>query len=54
MKDEEDLAGHTRSLGTKLDFTSKSDATSFCVQKWLDAGAICLGKTNMHEMGMGE
>lgn len=35
-----------------MDFRSSTDATSFCVQKWLDAGAICLGKTLMHEMGM--
>lgn len=52
VKDEEDLAGYTKSLGSKLDFTNKDDVTSFCVQQWLDAGAICVGKTTMHELGM--
>ena len=52
VKDEEDLTGYTKCLGSKLDFTHKSDATSYCVQKWLDAGAICLGKTTMHELGL--
>ncbi|KAK3723189.1 hypothetical protein LTR37_001912 [Vermiconidia calcicola] len=52
VKDEEDLTGYTKSLGSKFDFTSKTDATSYCVQKWIDAGAICLGKTTMHELGM--
>ena len=51
VKDEEDLTGYTKCLGSKLDFTSKDDATSHCVQLWLDAGAICLGKTTMHELG---
>lgn len=52
VKDEEDLTGYTKCLSSKLDFTNKNDVTSYCVQKWLDAGAICLGKTTMHELGM--
>lgn len=52
VKDEEDLTGYTKCLSSKLDFTNKDDVTSYCVQKWLDAGAICLGKTTMHELGM--
>ncbi len=51
VKDEEDLTGYTKCLSSKLDFTNKDDVTSYCVQKWLDAGAICLGKTTMHELG---
>lgn len=35
-----------------MDFRHADDATSYCVQKLLDGGAICLGKTTMHEMGM--
>ena len=52
VKDEEDLAGYTKCLGSKLEFTNKEDVTSYCVQQWLNAGAICLGKTTMHELGM--
>lgn len=52
VKDEVDLTGYPKCLASKLDFTNKNDVTSYCVQKWLDAGAICLGKTTMHELGM--
>ncbi|KAF2090956.1 amidase signature enzyme [Saccharata proteae CBS 121410] len=52
VKDEVDLAGHKKRIGTKLDFTDPADVTSFCVQKWVDAGAIVLGKLNMHELGL--
>ena len=52
VKDELDLTGYTKCLSSKLDFTNKDDATGYCVQKWLDAGAICVGKTTMHELGM--
>ena len=44
VKDEADLTGYKKCSGSKLDFTNKEDATSFCVQLWLDAGAVCLGK----------
>lgn len=44
VKDEADLTGYKKCSGSKLDFTHKNDATSYCVQLWLDAGAICLGK----------
>ena len=52
MKDELDITGYRRCLGSKLDLTRKDDATSYCVQRWLDAGAIIVGKTSMHEFGM--
>lgn len=52
VKDEEDLTGYTKCIGSKLDFTRKDDATSYCVQQWIDAGALCLGKTVMHELGL--
>lgn len=51
VKDEQDLTGYPKSLGSRLDFTNKDDVTSHCVQLWLDAGAICVGKTTMHELG---
>ncbi|EMC99159.1 hypothetical protein BAUCODRAFT_31474 [Baudoinia panamericana UAMH 10762] len=52
VKDEEDVTGYRKCLGSKLDYTRKDNATSHCVQLWLDAGAVLLGKTNMHELGM--
>lgn len=54
VKDEVDLEGYKRTLGTKLDFTSKSGETSWCVKKWQEAGAIVIGKTTMHELGLGK
>jgi len=52
IKDEVDLSGYKRTLGSKLDRTDKGDRTAWCVQKWQDAGAIIIGKTNMHEGGL--
>lgn len=51
--DEVDLQGHPKSLGSSKDFTSSKDVTSWCVQKWIEAGAVIVGKLNMHELGMG-
>ncbi|KAJ5450385.1 uncharacterized protein N7458_006834 [Penicillium daleae] len=52
VKDEVHVTGYKRTLGTKLDFKHGTDATSWCVQKWQDAGAIVIGKTTMHELGL--
>ncbi|KAL8942215.1 MAG: hypothetical protein Q9216_001791 [Gyalolechia sp. 2 TL-2023] len=52
IKDELDLDGYEKSLGSPLDFTRKDGGTSWCVQKWEDAGAIIIGKLNMHELGL--
>ncbi|KAJ5089318.1 hypothetical protein N7532_008002 [Penicillium argentinense] len=52
VKDEVHITGYKRTLGTKLDFKAGSDATSWCVQQWQDAGAIVIGKTTMHELGL--
>ncbi|KAI7466836.1 hypothetical protein KC357_g7277 [Hortaea werneckii] len=53
VKDEEDVGGYKKHLGSKIDFTSREDATSYCVARWLeDGGAVMVGKTNMHELGM--
>jgi amidase len=53
VKDEVHITGYKRTLGSKLDFKAGSDATSWCVQKWQEAGAIVIGKTTMHELGLG-
>ncbi|KAJ5359308.1 uncharacterized protein N7496_011721 [Penicillium cataractarum] len=52
IKDEVHVTGYKRTLGTKLDFKHGTDATSWCVQQWQDAGAIVIGKTTMHELGL--
>lgn len=44
VKDEVDLTGYKKTLGSKLDLTSKDDVSSFCVQKWIDAGAVIVGR----------
>ena len=54
VKDEVHLKGYKRTLGSKLDFKGNVDETSWCVKKWEDAGAIVIGKTTMHELGLGE
>jgi len=53
VKDEVDLKGYRRTLGSTMDFTNKDDETAWCVKQWEDAGAIVIGKTNMHEIGLG-
>lgn len=52
VKDEEDVTGYRKCLGSNLDFTHKQDVTSQCVRNWMEAGAVLMGKTNMHELGM--
>jgi Asp-tRNA(Asn)/Glu-tRNA(Gln) amidotransferase A subunit family amidase len=53
VKDEVDLKGYKRTLASDLDFTNKDDETAWCVKLWEEAGAIVIGKTNMHEIGLG-
>jgi hypothetical protein len=52
VKDEVDVKGHPRSLGTAKSFGNGESETSWCVAKWEEAGAVIVGKTNMHEIGM--
>lgn len=52
VKDEVNLKGHSRCLGSKIDLTDKRDITDWCVSRWQEAGAVILGKTNMHEVGL--
>ena len=52
IKDQVDVKGYKRTFGTKLEFVECSEETSWCVKKWEEAGAIVVGKTNMHELGL--
>ncbi|PGH28186.1 hypothetical protein AJ80_00076 [Polytolypa hystricis UAMH7299] len=52
IKDEVDIEGYKRTLGTKLDFTGANCTTVWCVKQWEQAGAIVVGKTTMHELGL--
>ena len=55
VKDEMDVKGYKRMAGTKTDFTKgKEVETSWCVRKLEEEGAVCLGKLNMHELGLGK
>jgi Asp-tRNA(Asn)/Glu-tRNA(Gln) amidotransferase A subunit family amidase len=51
IKDEVDLAGYKQTYGSKHTFR-ESKETSWCVVKWEEAGAVIIGKTTMHEIGM--
>ena len=58
IKDEFTFAGTPRTMGlTKAEMTrraysgSEEGQTSWCVQKLVDAGALVVGKANMHEIG---
>ena len=53
VKDEVDLDGYRKSLGSREDFTRQGGGTSWCVKKWEEAGAVIVGKLNMHELGLG-
>ena len=54
VKDEVHLEGYERTLGSKLDFKGGLEGSSWCVREWEDAGAIVIGKTTMHELGLGK
>lgn len=53
IKDEVDIDGYDKYLSSKVDFTANPSFTSWCVKKWEEAGAIVIGKTVMHEIGLG-
>lgn len=53
VKDEVELAGYKRMNGSRLDLTNPINQTGWCVRMLEEAGAIVIGKTNMHEMGLG-
>lgn len=52
VKDEVDIDGYEKKLGSSRIF--KTEGTSWCVQALIDAGAIVIGKSTMHELGTGE
>jgi hypothetical protein len=54
VKDELHIQGYERKCGSKIDFKRGIEGTSWCVKKWEEAGAIVVGKTNMHEIGCGK
>ena len=54
VKDEVDLSGCKTRIGSVNDFSRADNATSWCVRRWELAGAVILGKLNMHEIGLGK
>jgi hypothetical protein len=52
IKDELDVKSYGKTFGSSKVFETSSKETSWCVAKWEEAGAIIVGKTNMHEIGM--
>ena len=59
VKDDIDVKGYISSAGIKLDKSHPrwgqfAEDSAWPVQKLEEAGAIMLGKNNMHEIGMGE
>ncbi|KAF2017594.1 amidase signature enzyme [Aaosphaeria arxii CBS 175.79] len=53
LKDEMDAKGYKRFCGTTKDMTKgKEVETSWCARKLEEAGAVLIGKVNMHELGM--
>jgi Asp-tRNA(Asn)/Glu-tRNA(Gln) amidotransferase A subunit family amidase len=53
VKDEMDQAGYPTTLGTVIHGGEPAAADASCVASFRAAGALLLGKTNMHEIGMG-
>jgi Asp-tRNA(Asn)/Glu-tRNA(Gln) amidotransferase A subunit family amidase len=53
IKDESDVKGYRTTQGRKVnyDLMKIAEKSSWPVQKWGEAGAIILGKANMHELG---
>lgn len=58
VKDEYDIEGYMTSLGSVNDYTGQelddNNITSWCVVKLEEAGAIVMGKSTMHEFGLGD
>lgn len=53
VKDEIDVAGYPTTLGTGFLNPEVVETDAFVVRRLREAGAIILGKTNMHEIGIG-
>jgi Asp-tRNA(Asn)/Glu-tRNA(Gln) amidotransferase A subunit family amidase len=55
VKDQVEVEGYKMTVGTSKNWIANdgtADATSWCVQQCIDAGAVIIGLTNMHELGM--
>lgn len=52
VKDQLEISGYEYCKGAPINFKSAKDETAWCIKKWQEAGAIILGKTVMHEIGM--
>jgi len=53
VKDELDLAGHPTRVGTRFLGAVPAPEDAAAVARWRAAGGVILGKTNMHEIGIG-
>lgn len=53
VKDEFDVAGHVTKVGTSFLGVGFATEDATCVARLRAAGAVVLGKTNMHEIGIG-
>lgn len=53
IKDELDQAGYPTTVGTRFLGTTKAERDATVVARLRAAGALLVGKTNMHEIGMG-
>jgi hypothetical protein len=53
VKDEVDVKGYKRTFGSRKVYKEADAAeTAWCVKQWEAAGAVLIGKTNMHEIGL--
>jgi Asp-tRNA(Asn)/Glu-tRNA(Gln) amidotransferase A subunit family amidase len=55
IKDQVEVQGYKMTVGTKKNWIANdgtAGATAWCVQQCIDAGAVIIGLTNMHELGM--
>ncbi|PSN71629.1 glutamyl-tRNA amidotransferas-like protein subunit A [Corynespora cassiicola Philippines] len=53
VKDEMDVKGYKRYIGTTRDYTNGNEVeTSWCAKKLEEEGAVMMGKLSMHELGM--
>jgi Asp-tRNA(Asn)/Glu-tRNA(Gln) amidotransferase A subunit family amidase len=53
VKDELDQAPYPTTVGTQFLGTSPADEDATTVARFREAGALLIGKTNMHEIGLG-
>ncbi len=53
VKDEIDAVPYTTGVGTSFLGVNPADSDAEVVKRLMDAGALIIGKTNMHEIGIG-